>query len=366
MGEVSTIETTEAVSKGNFREIVKKGQESWRSLKAKPWMEFSQAADLPEYVNKSFFNALEDNLPDYIPDKVRENLKNTHPIPIISVGVLIDKRTEKYENSFIELETRLPSNIAPEEEENWAIGIELLDEIATDTLALDILNNMANNPKENKAKWYKPFVRAFNSTSKELKACERGIEIVRRAFGEQRFEKFRRSLIVGMLTGDNSSANEMATELGFGDINRLAESLGRRSFYGQTKEDRGKIFKSFYDEEEDSRGRTRNSLSLGGLYSSPFPGVIQIIGMTPSIHSAAIALNSTIVVQSLDKLMHSRDPVDKIFYFSTALLNVIAAGLNVPSATSSPRVVIHEMVHYLSQDVNHVGLYPVVSSIKKV
>jgi len=225
------IETTTAPS--SFRDIVLDRQKRWKALKQNPLKEFSQAADIPEAVSKNLLGLVINNLPSYIPEELKTKLRDTHPNPIIAVGVLADKRIFYDEDQDMIPHFIIPEGESEENQQAYERGITLLDEIANDTLAQDVLRQLGS-----KHTWFKPVAAVLENRNPTRSAYKSGLEKAEQIFGgKNKFETFRQSLILAMLTGENYPVDEQLKGLGYDSLDQFAIKMGKSAGYTSVEMD---------------------------------------------------------------------------------------------------------------------------------
>jgi hypothetical protein len=337
--DVNPIVAEVVTSTPSFNDIVLDRQRRWKTLKQNPLREFSQAADIPEAVSKNLLGLVVDNLPSYIPEGLKVKLREAHPNPIIAVGVLADKRIFHAEPGMVP-DFITPENIEGEENQQaYQRGITLLDEIANDTLAQDVLRQLGS-----KQKWFKPIAAVLENRNPIRSGYKAGLKKVEQIFGgKEKFETFRQNLILAMLTGQNNSVNEQLKGLGYDGLDQFAVEMGKSSGYSDVLMDfLGKV------------GNPRVMYSFaGGLVTSAFPGVINV----PLAHTLPASVNMAGAGYNVEQLVTRMDNP------AIAEVNLLLLAFNgywmLRPGFAIPNAVIHETCHYLGQDTSHFGLRPV-------
>lgn len=328
----------------SFRDIVLDRQRRWRALKQNPLKEFSQAADIPEAVSENLLGLVIDNLPSYIPESLKTKLRETHPNLIIAVGVLADKRIFRAEPGMLP-DFITPENIEGEENQQaYQRGIILLDEIANDTLAQDVLHQLGA-----KHKWFRPVAAVLENRNPGRHGYKSVLKKTEQIFGgKEKFETFRQSLILAMLSGQNDSVDEQLKRLGYDSLDQFAVEIGKNASYSD-------ILINFLSKV--SNPRIAHSFT-GGLVTSAFPGVINI----PLAHTLPASVNIAGAAYSVEQL------VTRIDNPATAVMNLLYLAFNsyfgLRPGFIIPNAIIHETCHYLGQDTYHFGLKPVKYSGK--
>jgi|CXWL01.1.fsa_nt_gi hypothetical protein len=323
----------------SFSDVVLDRQSRWKSLKQNPLKEFSQAADIPETVSKNLLGLVIDNLPSYVPEELKTKLREKHPNPIIAVGVLADKRIFHAEPGMVP-DFITPENIEGEENQQaYQRGITLLDEIANDTLAQDVLRQLGS-----KHKWFGPVAAILENRNPIRSGYKNGLKKVEQIFGgKEKFESFRQNLILAMLTGQNDSVNEQLRGLGYDSLDNFAIEMGKSAGYSDVLMDfLGKV------------GNPRVMYSFaGGLVTSAFPGVINV----PLAHTLPASVNMAGIGYNIEQLTTRMDNP------AIAGMNLLLLAFNsywaLRPGFAIPNAVIHETCHYLGQDTSHFGLRPV-------
>lgn len=231
MDTARTTEVETGFGKLSFREIVENRQKRWVSLKKNPFTELSQTIDIPSLISKNLMSLVLDNLPSYIPPELRQRLKETHPNPIISTGLLVDQRVFHNDKgtkpSFL-----VPKNIDGKDKPSYERGLELLDEIANDTLAQEILHQLGS-----KYKWFKPVSAVLENRNPIRSGYKSGLEEIENDFGSKKeFELFRKKLVLAMLTGKNDEVDIhlMTLRHRYKSIDEFAIKIGEAAEYSDT------------------------------------------------------------------------------------------------------------------------------------
>lgn len=321
---------------GRFMELVEATKRKWRDAFRSPHKEFSQAIDIPERMTRNLVDRVVDNLPSYIPEDVRVKIKETHPNPMVVSGFLVDKRLIKSEK---DIDIEAPSWMSKEDVKDYGKGITVLNEIATDTLAYEVENNLAK-----KSLWFK-FSNAISKienkifgtvVSKEVKDAQKLLG------GKDKFEEFRKNLVLAMLTGDNSKVDEQLNSLGYGDLDRFALEIGREATYSKSLEWMDKVFKN---------PRVTRILTAGNV-SVEKPGIISLnmAGNSPGLLNIAVGV--------LQGAAFVGGVVSGAPTMGAVMLGLLAVnGFFVARLpTSTQHVIVHETCHYISQDVDRVGI----------
>jgi hypothetical protein len=318
----------------NFTDLVLETQEKWRSAKKFPLKQFSQAIDVPEVVSKNIVNIVIDNFPSYIPEDVRENLRENHPNPIVAVGFLTDKRFGEMEPANFEFMG--PSWLNEDDYTPWMDGVEVLNEMANDTLAQETLKNLGR-----KNKWFAPIVAIADFEAKTGAAYKKAMSKVEKIFGgKDKFENFRQNLILAMLTGDNTVINAQLGDLGYQDIDRFALEIGREAKYSIGLD----WLTNKFEKKEVG------SIFVNGSVNVLFPEIVNInlAPKTLSLFNLGVALFQISKLASI-----SGDP---------SIGGIVLAGLAfngffaIYPAITSQHTLVHETCHYLSQNLSHLGL----------
>jgi len=318
----------------SFKDIVLQQQQRWEELKQQPFRDRSHAIDIPESVSENLLGLVIDHFPDYVPSEVREQIRATHPDPIVSTGILADKRIfQEEETDLFEFVTP-PEARGEENRANWIAGIRLLTEIATDALAQDVITQLGEREK-----WFAPaaaILRKFNANG----VNRQGLREIKKTFEDKDESKtFRQGLIVAMLTGETSQLNEQLDRSGYKNINQFAIELGEKTAADSDKHRMRK------------RGRIRASFQSLGFVSEQYPGVITM-PLAHTLFSAANAASTAINIEVLSKIGTSRP----LLAGAALLLTGGSSYFALRQPLSLPNALVHETCHYLGQDLNHFGL----------
>lgn len=327
----------EIQTRRSFREIVLETQKKWRESKRPAYKEFSQAVDLPEKVTGKLVDTVLNNMPDFIPAHVKENIKRTHPDPIVAAGVLPDRRFFKDE---YEVKLEKPSWISDEDTKDYQNGMVLLNEITTDTLATEVEEKMAK-----KNLWSRITGGIRKVTDKMFKyPHNKNIKKAEKILGgKEKFEDFRKKLVVAMLTGDKTEVDAQLGESGYQDLDRFALEIGREASYSKGLEWLTKILKS----------ERLAMIITGGHVDRTMPGIVSVnLGYTtPSVANiAAVAYETALFATGF----YAGLPTLASVMFGVTAVN---GGWLMIYGSAIKHSLIHETVHYLSQDsVDRMGL----------
>jgi hypothetical protein len=334
---------TEPIS---FKMIVEASQARYRSLKRKPWQAFSQTTEVRPSICEKYLLFVLDNLPEYIPEEVVKSIRDEHPPPIIGVSVFMDNRemgaaldgvTPPYQNRFV-----IPSNLSGEQLDAWREGIWVLNEVATEILAQDIIKVAAGRSSTK----YKRLLNYLANKTPNSRVTHKGNQTLKDISPDS--NKIQQALVNCMLSGERTIIDAELNKIGIHDLDELAIRFGEKLSYGGQKLD---IYP--YGEKEPRIKKaldlTKNNLRsfISGMSSSNLhPGVIEV-RMAPYImHLSAIFM------------VLNRIPIDTIFAPISALLLYGVSRETLHNATRTPRNLIHEMCHYISSDTDHYGLRP--------
>lgn len=319
----------------HYPEIILASQKSWRSLYRKELtrLPFSQGRDVSPKLIASLTRIVGSNLPSYLPDDIKTRI-NSFPPPIVSFGTIIDERFLQGPTLFYEVEDDLSN---PKENTAKQTGINLLNEIAIDTLAQETLGNIGA-----RRDWFKPmgtYLKIDNPIRPAyisgLKYCEKQLG------GKQNFEVFRRNLIISALSGNTALTDNCLHEFGLENLESFACQLGKSKQYAPLE---ANLFKLL-----DKSVRIKSSLS-GGFIHNSFPGVIFIPQVANLLYVANLGLAIKYMQDLPQNLQH---PV-------SAALNLGIVGLTgylgLKAGTILPHLFTHELFHYYSSDIDHWGL----------
>ena len=239
----------------------------------------------------------------------------------------------------------IPSTVKQEDLKSYSQGITILNEIATDTLAVEIMENMSV-----KYKWFAPFSLLSRKANPTALAYNSTIDTIAKVFGgKEKFELFRKELVLSMYTKDHTQLNETVQGFGFKNIDDFAIQLGNGNKFDEIGE---AIAKGIGNADMFERLRGM----LGSTVNPNFPGVI-------SYASANIVLppiNAYIAMGSMAQIIQTL-PVYKeqpILLGTTVLASLLNMGLLLGTSSMGSQSLIHETCHYLSQGMSHIGLIP--------
>ncbi|MBI5928743.1 MAG: hypothetical protein HY862_05505 [Chloroflexi bacterium] len=348
----------------SFVDVVRESQKVWHSLKKPPIREVSQSVDIPHFVREHITSIALDNVPSYVPENLVSQLRKTHPEPVIGIGMVIDRRTIS-ENEIAELIYSVPERVLSEQE-SWEKGIRLLNEIATDTLANDILKQIykRDDPQKRDSR---EALQSFAIKQRTLRIGERwfkrlagvvarlssrptyakGIRLAQEAMGGVgAYEAFRQKLVVAMLSGERAEIDEFLKSKGYTDLDTYACDIGKQSYYGDTP-----MANALRPLSKSLAGGIPY-YNANGVSLRSFPGVIQLsmLNVTDKVVTAASGLG---IYSLANGMTH---PVAAVVGLGTAAIGFAAA---IPSTLHMPHTVLHETCHYLSNNLTHLGLFPI-------
>lgn len=323
----------------NFREIASESQRLWRQAKKEPHKAFSQAIELPESLGGKITKSIIDNLPQYIPDDVIREIEESHPSPLLTAGVLVDKRV--FRGQGIDQQVIYPEGLQLEEDkEDWGRGMVLLDEIATDTLAGEVLKRMST---KGRVKDLDKYLASLARLSHKFigKGYEKGLAQAEQALGgKESFEIFRKALVIAMLTGKHTEVDRIVTQYGYDDMDRFALDIGRQNKYSTREID---FFQKLGGEEF--------ARSLGGnTVPWQYPGVINL----SLLH--ALVIPATFFASNKAVEIMSNRPAASVDYLG--MLAMGGAWSLVYEGSTMTDTVVHEACHYLGNNIDHRGLFP--------
>lgn len=304
----------------SFQSLVYDGQTAWKVARRHPLTVVSQAVEIPQQAAKWLLDAVIDNLPSYIPNSAKVNLRKSHPIPIIGFSAFRDPRIESTANT-LESIAVLPSKLETEtQQREWQLGIRLLDEFTINNITIDMIQNGSRNifkkllPKS-LSDFYGEVTREMAKNQSVYKLIT---EIITSIYGPEssyRHETLKVALAIAAITGHHGTSQsywkgddvDAACLIHEGKnikgLNDLALHLGKTVLTANEENTSSQTnpFKKYIKKLSEP--------SLTGTYSHEFPGVINLVGGS----SIEYAYNT------------------------------------IP----------HEILHYLSTDVNRMGLLPV-------
>lgn len=327
-----------------FAELVRASQTEYRHLKKAPWRELSQGILLPEFATHSFTQAIFNGLPDYLPADLIQRLHATHPRPLIDTGVLIDKR------AFLPMpgwKYDVPPEINsddPRAVTAWANGMELLNEIATDTLAFEVLDRLSQDLRYHHYPWFRPLSLLMRGWRRQKPGYEKALNSLETlSFGT--WEDLRQKLVISMFSGDTKDVSALLSYLGWGTLNQVASQLGQFDSYGpHTSATRDS------QPPHPFTVRAVSSLFISGSITARFPGVINLPLLSTTLTTGLFSMAATI---SGVGLAHQPELPMALLLLSTNLYSFF--NILRPMARF-PHILTHEYLHYLSQDTNRTGL----------
>ncbi len=144
----------------------------------------SQAVELPKILTSKIHYAVINNLPNYLPDNLPKNLRDSHPTPIIGYSANKDPRIEKNITNLESVTIVYPEHLkSVDEKRQWLLGIRTLDEFVTESVTLDILEKFYS---EKLSIFPEPVAKMYNEiTSKvfEQPAYSQVFEMLERIYG---------------------------------------------------------------------------------------------------------------------------------------------------------------------------------------
>lgn len=288
----------------DFSTYVQVSQTFWRSQKKAPFETLSQSWELSPKNAQYLFELVLHNLPDYIDKSLKQDIKDSHPTPIIGFSVLKDERAIRREDkgpyiSYLEI-PEIPDIDSEDGVIAYIKGVEVINEIATDTLALEIMQNIPKNEFDTLNQMFAEIAMNLPRGKDKLIGLPKAEKEIMDIVGESSYEEFKQNLVISMLTGDKSTINQFLEKKELDDLDTIALSLGKNHGYDKRS--------PAYPSNLTNR-LIRRLLPPVGTTDMGYPGIINI------------------------GLMHA------ILYPHKA-----------------PRVVIHELCHYMGDGQNHFGL----------
>ena len=295
-------ETAELSLPDNFALIVKESQDRWLTLQKRPYKTVSQAWNLPPENAKYVFDLTLRSIPTYIDSALSEKIREKHPTPLLGFSVLVDERLmqAKETGPFVFM-SDVSDQLSDEDKRAWFEGMNLLDEVANDALASDVLSQISSREKQGFVFLMADLESGIPPALSKPAGVSQVEKFIKEKAGE-RYDELKKRLITAMLTGKHEEVNSYLKEEELGtSLDDLALELGKKFRYG------GKLREAI-ERPFLNKVLKRVRLPLGaGQRSTSYPGVISIypLGM----------------------------------------------GLEGPL-----KGVVHEICHYLGQDSNHLGL----------
>jgi hypothetical protein len=318
-----------------FNEVLLASQQKWKDAKQTSIerLPTSQAIDIPLPVSNLFIQLLANNLPSYLPGDTKSRIEDLPP-PIISMGTIADDRFFINPPQFTQCKNMdIPEHeIAPYDK-----GINLLNEIGTDSLAEDILATIAR-----KNILFKPLA-AYLRLGNPIKPSYRnGVNTIKQIFADtEKFDTFRKSLSRATLSGETSELDRFLSNSGQEKLDRFAVELGNNISYGNSESRKLKTI--------DRSGFISGSLAAGFIHDT-FPGVI-FLPQAASLIGAAYIACAIRFAQDFKFAMVT--PVTASI--NTGILSALTY-IGAKPMLTLPHIITHEATHYISKNMTHWGL----------
>ncbi|MBP9820033.1 hypothetical protein KBC79_04855 [Candidatus Woesebacteria bacterium] len=319
-----------------FSQRVSEAQLQWKEKKG-TFTEFSQALDVPTKLTRLNYASILNSLPTYIPETLKRELQEK-PLPLVGLSVFEDKRS--HEDLGFPVAIVVPDELVGDGEQYaWRLGIQILNEIATDTLALDIMKEMGAH--------YQLIRLAHETRDLGLGSIQKVIRRLRKQFAES-YTTFLQELVVAMLSGDMQAVDAHCQVVGYHSINQLAVDIGKNARY---------IPDILLKLRKNPNVFTRaiwGSIS-GGQVNMRLPGVISIHAASRLLGSVNLLIGS-VNLQVAQEASQSDEVLSAVYNYAMFLFCVLV-GLQMVAGT--PGIYVHEVSHYLSHTENHFGLIPI-------
>ncbi len=270
-------------------------------------------------------------LPDYIPSEVRASLLSSHPTLRVSLISEKDSTAGQYDDD--EYFDEIPEEIREEDIPAYFNGIELLEELAIESLTIAMLSRVVNIEKHEE-------IYSTEITDILKQQLDKNNE------GRLFFEGLLQALHVSMLTGNSEQLNEyIRTKSKYQNINELAVEIGKGAENKGGENSQSGIYDPrVFGEIKISKDNLKEMLS----YSA---------GSVISLSTAFLAIRETfekgIQFHSWNQFNHSIGVATAAgilsFIFGTHLKDALQSGMHIA---------LHEILHFLTHDpkANRLGL----------
>lgn len=337
---------TEAPLSQTFRRLVEREKALWRANKKPGLTQKSQAIDLPESISRKITNSIVECLPDFVPDELRHRLLENHPAPIFAFSVKGDKRLDMEELG-VPFYGYVPNYGDDKLLEVWFKGMRILEEATTHMLTQETVKRLGR-----KHKWFYPQELASRRMSSHTSAYSGYLQRLKQSFsGEDNGETFMRGLVLSMLSGDDTYANE-ALKRNKGDINQLALYVGR-ALSGEETEKHETGVKGGVSSKI---GKTLSNTYTVATVRIHNPGIIEISILEPYLAAGVTSGGITGMEIAINNAVNNK-PFSGLIFASAIFL---AAGAVI---NTTPSTMVHEVIHYLSQDIDHGGFTKVKQKV---
>lgn len=286
-----------------------------------------QSVELPHAVSSRVYDLTLDNLPWYVTQKepdIADRLRNSHPIPIIAFSLVADERSF---DQTIGVANRLdyPADLEdPVSKEAWKNGVNLLTEVATEITDIHIRTSLHHSRQRSRFLGRDLNLVGYGGSLRELQDL----------IGEEDLYSFQDALIMSHLTGDNSHIESQMQRFGWQSFNEGARAIGSRAT----------------PLEELDKSRLKLSKEAAGFVRSNQPGVLNILVNEAVLHGS---LGAEAVLAGVYGLVRKTPQALDALYFGLRQLKTAHLYLS-----GFPKVLIHEMIHYFTQDKARLGFMP--------
>ncbi len=286
-----------------------------------------QSVELPQSVSAMVYDATVNNLPWYMTEQVpdiRERLRDTHPVPIIAISLIADERSLD-KTVGISTQVAYPERFEDESSRGaWENGAEVLTEVATEIIEVQARTSLHHSQQRSR----------FLAGNLDLIAYGRSFMEIQELIGEEVIYDFHDALAISHMTGDNSYVQSRMQMFGWKDFDEAAIVIGSKA--------------TPLEKVDDSR--LRLSKSVAGFVRSYQPGIVNILAND-------LVLNGSLGAEALLAGVHG------LFRRAPYALDALYFGLRHLKDSHLylswlSKALVHEMVHYLSQDNTRLGFIP--------
>jgi hypothetical protein len=192
-----------------------------------------------------------------------------------------------------------------EEEKAWMEGMNILNEIATETLALDILKGISKSETKSITSETVRLLSKLPGATPELVGIPKAEEYLTDMMTNDDYDEFKKRLATAMLLGDTTKVESFLIEKELDNLDSIALQLSKKTKYG------GKALRDAMNKPRLAKALKKIRFPIGGGCTSiSYPGVLS--------------------------------------------MHIIPA---IRNPQSIPRDILHEICHYISNDINHLGLF---------
>lgn len=342
---------SEKSHKSTFPQLVTISQQKWREQQR--LLSLKQSHELPQAFSEWMYGLVLDNLPSYIPQDVRQRVRETHPTPLITVGAVPDARMEgnSHEGS---IQRTFPQHTSRDNILPLIYGMEVLDEIVANTITHDVITNLIDDMQQSSFPGKKLGTHMLSLALDAHKkkngsaAGEMAVDILANAtLGDA--EAFKRELVRAALSGDATEVNNTLTKahemakgksIDISTLDALAIFIGENPVlrYGPDKTRRERMSSEYFTKY----------LQIVGCGSIRYPGVVQIVTLNQLIDTLILSVEAG----AFAGFMQSHNWA----FLLSALVNVLPSKEAVDSLAGTVYTAIHEIAHYLCMDTTRRGL----------